>query len=225
VSGINWDGQPRDGAAPHRLISPYDRKPVRTVTAAEDVPAETDRLPINLQAWCGWVVVEDDGGGDLVIRSGRAGADPTPANTGAAVWIGDGQCSISYDGTAPSTPVRLVGCTSEDAPTLALAALAQAIAKLTAETAVSSPKGTYIDNPVMNGSEITYNPPAGTLYSVVSVNASSAGTINTVKGSGPGSTGIGGAAPNSAVTLYGGKPIKLSGADGSTLDIINYTRT
>lgn len=116
-AGPFWDGQPRnDHGLSAPLVSPYDRPPVPQVLAASRIPLDSPDLRerVNFAPWCGWVYVTDDGGGTLIIYPSLGGGLAQPARTGDVVWIGNGSCEIAYV-TAPTLPVKLMGCTNVDA--------------------------------------------------------------------------------------------------------------
>ncbi len=120
MSGQNWDGLARqDVGRSEPLRSPYDRAPQGVTLAPAQVPnvgaAGTEPARRPMATWCAWAYCADDGGGSIIVYPGLSGGTPTLIVAGGIVWIGDGQISVGYDGTAPTRPVKFIGCTSSDA--------------------------------------------------------------------------------------------------------------
>lgn len=122
--GAFWSGSP-GGTDPLELQSAWQYPPVfRQVqapgagyAAAATIPADPNSpANITFAPYCSWCFVADDGGaGALLIYPGRGGNQAVTANKGQLVWIGDGSLSITYMGTAPTSAVKLIGCTPADA--------------------------------------------------------------------------------------------------------------
>jgi len=125
MAGIPWDGMLRGRERPRDIVSPYDRSTVPVVLDSTEIPFtpglidQVSPLPVFVGTWCSWLIVLEDGGADLLIFPGRAGAAPQPCGIGQTVFIGDGGFSIGYKSTSPTSEVRIVTGTATDIEALA----------------------------------------------------------------------------------------------------------
>jgi hypothetical protein len=215
---VSYYGEDRDpNHHPQAPISPFDRSPIPRSIASDDSKLATGKNII-FAVYCGWVFISDDGGCSLVIHPGRAGGPPMLGTSGRVVWIGDGACRVTYTGMAPVREIRLIGCTAEDARVYASNG-----ATASASTNAEIPNGTTLESVEISGGDETYSPPAGTLYTIVTLydagSACAVGTDATVP------VNIGPAAQLSSWTHYGTSDIHYNGVNAEFINFTNYTRT
>lgn len=114
-------------ASPRFPLAPEDRAPVWTTIPAAKIPASTTSgTVIEFPAWIRWILVESSGGVSLLFTD--TDSHEAAVISGMMFYLPNRKVRIRANGTAPTSVVKLLGLSHEDAEIMAPSAEAGATA-------------------------------------------------------------------------------------------------
>lgn len=114
------DGKYTHGA-PRQPVAPEDRAPQWTTVPASKIPAITTAgHVVEFASWVRWILIESSGG--VVLLFTDTDGHEAAVKSGMMFYLPNRKVRVRANGTAPSSVVKLLGLSSEDAEIMSASA-------------------------------------------------------------------------------------------------------